>query len=98
MSQRLTGCLVMAVILVLGASCTRLGEAGSGEQKLVLENLTRPDSIPAKWGKLVSVSSVQSEEKWAQLWFQDDEGIIRIVPYNVSDNYLSNQARIIRRD
>jgi hypothetical protein len=98
MSHRVTGCFVLAVILILGASCTRLGEPGPGEQKLALENLTRADSVPASWGKLVSVSSVPGQEKWALLWFQDDEGVIRILTYNVNDNYLSIQARIIKRD
>jgi hypothetical protein len=88
----------MSAILIFGVSCTKLGKPGPGEQKLVLQELTQADSIPAKWGKLVSVSSVASEERWVQLWFQDDEGNIRLVPYNVSDNYLSNQARMIRRD
>jgi hypothetical protein len=98
MSHRLTVCLVMSAILIFSVSCTRLGEPGSGEQKLVLQELTQTNSIPAKWGKLVSVSSVPDIEKWVQLWFQDDEGNIRVVPYNVSDNYLSIQARMIRRD
>jgi hypothetical protein len=98
MFHRLAGCLVMCAILVLSVSCRRLGEPGRGEQHLALEKLTQPDSIPAKWGKLVSVSSVPAFENWVQLWFQDDEGNIRVVPYNVRGNYLSSQAMVIRRD
>jgi hypothetical protein len=88
----------MSVILIFGMSCTKLGEPGLAEQTLVLQKMTQTDSIPANWGKLVSVSSVPGVEHWAQLWFQDDEGTIRILPYNVSNNYLSSQARIIRRN
>jgi hypothetical protein len=98
MSYRLVGCFVMSVILIFGASCTKLGQPGPGEQKLVLEKLPEAGSIPVKWGKLVSVSSVPPLDNWVQLWFQDDEGTIRIVPYNVTDNYLSSLARTIRRN
>jgi len=98
MSHRLIGCFVMLALLAGGISCTRLGEPGLGEQKLVVERLMETDSIPLKWGKLVSVSSVPGINNWAQLWFQDDEGIIRVVPYDVGGNYLSSLARVIRRD
>ena len=98
MPHRSTVCFIMSAILILGVSCARIGEPGPTEQRLVLEKLTQTDSIPAKWGKLVSVSSTPGVENWAQLWFQDDEGNIRVVPYNVRDNYLSSQARIIHRN
>jgi hypothetical protein len=88
----------MSAVLILGVSCAKIGEPGATEQKLVLEKLTQTDAIPAKWGKLVSVSSAPGIEIWVQLWFQDDEGVIRVVPYNVRDNYLSSQARIINRN
>jgi len=98
MSHRLIGCIVILALLVGGMSCTKLGEPGVGEQKLVMEKLTAADSIPLKWGKLVSVSSVPGISNWVQLWFQDDEGTIRIAPYDVGSNYLASQARVIRRD
>lgn len=98
MYQRLVGCLVLFTILLFGMSCTKLGEPGPGEQKLMPTELTKTDSIPADWGKLISVSSTPGIDRWAQLWFQDDEGVIRIVAYNVRDNYLSRQARTIQRD
>jgi len=88
----------MSALLVGGISCTRLGESGSAEQKLVMEELTETGSIPLKWGKLVSVSSVPGVANWVQLWFQDEEGIIRMVPYSIGDNSLSGQARVIRRN
>ena len=89
---------VLSLLLIAGLSCAKLGEPGAGEQKLILEKLSQPDSIPAEWGKVVSVGSVTGLADWAQIWLQDDEGTIRIVPYNVSANYLSSQARVIRRD
>ena len=98
MLQRLAGILVVIAILASGAVCKKMGEPGDGEQKLSVEELPRADSIPKEWGKLLSVSSIPGVEKWAQLWFEDDEGDIRLVPYNVESNYLSKQARVIRRD
>lgn len=98
MSRRVIGGLIMLAILSGGISCTKIGQPGVREQKLVTEEMTAADSIPSKWGKLVSVSSVTGIPNWAQLWFQDDEGVIRIVPYEVGANYLSRQARVIRRD
>lgn len=98
MFHRFLVCLVVFAVLIFSVSCTRLGEPGPGEQNLALQELTQPDSIPANWGKLVSVSSIPAAGKWVQLWFQNDEGIIRVVTYNVGDNYLSSQARIIHRN
>ena len=98
MSHRLVRCIIVLALLVGGISCTKLGEPGAGEQKLVIEKLTAADSIPLKWGKLVSVSSTPGINNWVQLWFQDDEGTIRTVTYDVGGNYLSSQARVIRRD
>jgi hypothetical protein len=91
-------CFIVLTLLFGGISCTKLGEPGVGEHKLVIEKLTAADSIPLKWGKLVSVSSTPGINNWVQLWFQDDEGTIRTVPYDVGGNYLSRQARVIRRD
>jgi hypothetical protein len=98
MSHRFLGCLVVCAVLLAGASCTRLGEPGSDEQPLTLQTLTQTDSIPAAWGKLVSVSSSPGIADLVQLWFQDDAGIIRMAHYNVKNNYLSKQVRMIGRD
>jgi hypothetical protein len=98
MSHRFSACFIMFAVLIVSASCAKVGEPGPGEQKSVLENLTKPDSIPANWGKLVSVSSSPGLEYWVQLWFQDDEGTIRVVRYNVRDNFLSSKASVIPRN
>lgn len=98
MSQRFAGCLVVLAVLASGVSCTRMGQPRAGEQVLATQDLKEADSIPLAWGKMISVSSVPGAQNWVQLWFQDDEGTIRMVPYNVTDNLLSSQARIIPRD
>lgn len=98
MSHRFLGYLAVCAVLLAGASCARLDEPGSGEQPLALQMLTQTDSIPLAWGKLVSVSSSPGIADLVQLWFQDDAGIIRMAHYNVKNNYLSKQVRVIGRD
>lgn len=98
MPHRFGLCILVSAVIVLNASCTKLGEPAPGAAKLSFESLTQPDSIPAKWGKLVSVSSTTTVEGWCILWFQDDEGNIRAVRYNVRDNYLPSKSVIIHRN
>ena len=98
MYLRIAGFLILCAALLVGVSCAKLGEPGAADVALARQELTKPDSIPAEWGKLVSVSSCPAFEKWVQLWFQDEEGVVRMVPYNVSSNYLAGQAHVIGRD
>ena len=98
MFYRLGVCLGMVALLLFSVSCKRLGEPGPAEQKLISERLPQPDSIPAKWGKLVSVSSVPSVPDWVQLWFQDDTGNVRFIGFNIRNYYLSGKIYLIRRD
>jgi hypothetical protein len=100
MSNRLVASLVMSAVFMMGVSCTKVKVPGVGEQKVVLEQLTHPDSIPAKWGKLVSatMTNFMGVESWTQLWFQDEEGTIRVVGFNNAGNYLSKKAWKILRD
>ncbi len=98
MFRRFVGIFVLCTILAAGASCTRLGKLGPGEKNLAVITLPQPDSIPAGWGRLVSVSSAPGVENWVQLWLQDDQGTIRVASYNVKDNHLHTQAVMIGRD
>ena len=98
MNRRSVGILVFGMILVLGASCTRLGEPVQGEHTLAVQSLPQMGSIPANWGKLISTSSCPAAKEWIQLWFQDDAGIIRMVTYNLENNTLSDKAVLLPRD
>ena len=98
MSVRAMICLIAVGLILLHLSCVRLQEEQPpGEGDIVLEELPHTDSIPLSWGKLISVSSALNIPNWVQLWFQDEEGNIRMVPYSVSENRLATQARLIRR-
>jgi hypothetical protein len=90
--------LIIVSLVILNVSCAKIEE----EQPvlstvIILEKVPQADSIPSAWGKLIFVSSVPNFQNWALLWFQDDEGNIRMVPYNVIENRLSTEARLIRR-
>lgn len=98
MSVRARICLIAVGLILLHLSCARLQEElPTGEGDIVLEELPHTDSIPLSWGKLISVSSALNIPNWVQLWFQDEEGNVRMVPYSVRENRLATQARLIRR-
>ena len=40
------------------------------------------DQIPAEYGSLVAVTNEERYPGWAQLWFEDNAGVIRVVFYN----------------
>ena len=98
MNHRLGAYLLMAAILVFGASCTKLGEPTQGENTLEVQTLPQAGSIPANWGKLISTSNCAVAKEWIQLWFQDDAGVVRMVAYNLETNTLSDRAVLFHRD
>ncbi len=90
--------LIIVSLVILNVSCAKIEEEQPVlSTEIIPEKVPQADSIPSAWGKLISVSSVTNVPNWAQLWFVDDEGNIRMVPYNVRDNRLATEARLIRR-
>ena len=99
MLGRMGTCMVIMVLALFAFSCTQLEDqsyAIKGE-KTAIEKLAHLDSIPPEWGNLVSVSSVPCHENWLQLWLQDGEGNIRMVPYNIISHQFNEQIRLIQR-
>lgn len=95
-----TGICIVAIVLVLFTiSCTRLSEesiAIEGEQMAKVK-MAHLDSIPSKWGNLISVSSVPEYTTYVQLWFQDEDGNVRMVPYSIKRNQMISHFRLIHR-
>jgi hypothetical protein len=90
-------CLIVVVLVVLQLSCTRLPQNQPvNEGPVAIEKLTQTNSIPSDWGKLISVVTL-SDTPWAQLWFQDENGDIHMVGYNVLENRLATNARLLPR-
>ena len=87
--------LVAMGLLVSPLSCTRLPESPTAQVEPLSESLPQEGSIPSEWGKLISVSSLTHYGAWVQLWFQDDDGNVRWVPYNVDEKRLGTHSRLI---
>jgi hypothetical protein len=89
---------LLAVLLLSALSCARLPEkpAESGAA-LSYEQLPAPDSIPAAWGKLVSVTSNPSFPSWLQLWFEDETGTVRMAAFDFRTKKLDPNAVVIPR-
>lgn len=90
-------CLSLALAVLL-LSCTKQPEwVGAGEGAVAVEKLPEVDSIPLEWGNLVSSNVISSQPWVCQLWFQDENGTLRLVHYDVRDNVFISNARLIPR-
>lgn len=94
-----TGIWLFLAALLLGTlSCARLPEKpAEGAAALSSEQLPAPDSIPAAWGKLVSVTSNPSFPSWFQLWFEDETGTVRMAAFDFRTKKLDPNAVVIPR-
>jgi len=91
-------CMVMVVLVFLSSSCAKLPDGTTEAQGMMArEDLPELDSIPLAWGKLVSVSNERAFENWVQLWFEDEAGTLRVVPYSVQNERFAGHAVVIRR-
>ena len=99
MFGRLRKYLVFLGLLALSVSCTRLPREGApgAAGGLAVESLEDAVSVPSEWGHLIDVIQHPSLEQITWLWFQDDEGTIRIVWYNTRTSRLSTEATVIHR-
>lgn len=89
---------LVAVFLVLCCwSCAKLPSPALEEDDTPSIKLSTVKSIPLEWGNLISVSNCDKYKKWVQLWFQDKDGNIRMVPYDVSINRFSTTFKLISR-
>jgi hypothetical protein len=90
--------LLLAVAVLLSLSCTKLPEwEATGEGDIAVEALPEINSIPLKWGNLVSVSTNLNQPYISWLWFQDENGSLRMVTYDMRANKFSTTARLIPR-
>lgn len=77
MSRQSIGIVLVLVLAVTAGACQKLQPSPASQ--VPNEALTRPDSVPAAWGNLVGVSAVGQYPDLVQLWFQDDQKVIRVV-------------------
>lgn len=84
--------LACGAVLLLGlASCARISTDEDASRFTALQ------SLPLEYGQLKSVTSTEQYPGWAQLWFQDDAGTIRMVRINwATDQMLTKTLTITR--
>lgn len=89
--------LVIAVIIVsffLTLSCERTTQVSG----IDMDSLTDLQNIPIEYGDLVAVTSMAEYPNWVQLWFQDGDGVIRMVRVQFIANQMHKDVRIITRN
>jgi hypothetical protein len=55
-------------------------------------------SIPADYGSLIAVTTAAKYSEWAQLWFVDEIGTIRMVRVNWEKNLFLEDPVVITRN
>jgi hypothetical protein len=98
MLSPLQKCLVVMVLALLPLSCTKIPDwASPGQGNVAVERLPTKDSIPLKWGNLVSVTTSPGVNNAFELWFQDEQGNLRMVVYDGRTNNLYANVPFITR-
>ena len=97
MLGRICTCVVGVIMVVLSSSCAKLPESEIEKGLVALEEFRFDGSIPAEFGNLVSVSNSPKTPTWFQLWFQDENGSLRMVYYDRYANVIFPSARLIPR-
>lgn len=87
---------VLVILLVLQLSCTKYPRAPA-EGALPAIDLVQTDSIPSEWGKLVSVAISPDFPRRVQLWFQDENGDIRLAFYEMNQRKLAPKVVVFSR-
>jgi hypothetical protein len=88
------------VILLVGLSaCAEIPRPNLVvEGGLLVEELPASGSVPGEWGDLVAVSNSSQFAHLFQLWFQDEQGTIRMVVFDNRMRQLHVGSRVITRD
>jgi len=98
MLSPLQKCLLVMLLVLLPLSCTKIGEeVPTGQGNVAIETLSGKNSIPLEWGNLVSVTVTPEAGAFFQLWFQDEQGNLRLVLYHARTNSLMDIVRFIPR-
>jgi len=101
MKKKIVVCTIMmalvVVMLSLG-SCKKLSDTQLGaEGTLKMDIAQLGDDIPLAWGKVISVSSINQFPGWVQVWFQDKDGTIYMIPYHIESNTFHATYRQLKR-
>ena len=96
--NRLSILVLLALLICLISTCERI--PGDNEASTKLENIKITDlkGIPAEYGPLFAVTANGAHPGWAQLWFLDNQGTIRMVRLDFHHYNLAANAIAIPRN
>ena len=95
MSNRSWTFVFVVALIVLHVSCVKLPQTQSPKEgEVISEKLVETNSIPADWGKLISVVNTADATVF-QLWFQSEKGDVHMVTYDMRYNRLAKYAKLI---
>ena len=83
--------LLLSFAFISCESTVKLGKL----EKIQLTDLT---GIPLEYGKLINVTTHASYEGWSQLWFEDENSIIRMVRVQFNTNTIDKMVLVIPRN
>ncbi len=86
-----------ALLALAAAGCERLPDGRLDGGVLSLETVAPGATIPAEYGRLVSVTSNSSHPGWAQLWFERDDRSIVTVFVNYQNGGVRDKILVIPR-
>jgi len=90
--------IVLLLAVTLLVACEPLNTPPPDTPVLGSDRIAADGTIPAAFGRLVGVTTTEGyRESYAQLWFEDDAGTIRIVYVHVDDRRLDPSVDVIRR-
>lgn len=96
MSFRAGRWAILLGLPLLTVSCRALPESTPpGAAQVTSEGLPTTDAVPREWGDLVAVTQPTADVYL--LWFQDEDGNVHSVGYDVAGGNLRLQALFIPR-
>jgi hypothetical protein len=84
--------LVFTILILSAMSCERIRDESTVKKVIPLT------SLPLDYGALVAVTSDARYPDWAQLWFSDEAGTIKMVRVNWTLELMVEGALIISRN
>ena len=97
MEKKIFVCAALVVFIVGLGACAKLPDTAQNDKgQIKMELAEVGDTIPASWGKLISVSNASQYPGWVQLWFQDDYGNVYMIPYNIESNTFKKSYRLLK--
>jgi hypothetical protein len=88
--------LLFSMVAVL-AACEQIRPPGTAATPLGRDVLATDDRIPKEFGRVFGASTSEAYPGWGQLYFEDDEGTIRIVFVSFTDRALEPKVLKIPR-